>query len=168
MSAPEPRLVHPGRWGRANIAPGFLLRGRGRRSSLDFEGTGASGGKARFFGNSHRCQPSARFIWHIIWDFSRACRGSRRNRARRLYHRVFGDGFAEVSCAEFRGPLPRLEVDIDEAEAGCKALAPLEIVHQAPEKVAFYRHALRGRPVQMSEVVAKKHDTIGVVDDPLS
>src|SRR5258705_8504434 len=55
ISAPKPRLIHPSCWGRANIAPGFLLRGRGSRSSLDLEGTRTSGGKGRFFSNSHRC-----------------------------------------------------------------------------------------------------------------
>ena len=61
---------------------------------------------------------------------------------RTLNHRVLRNGLPEIFRAELWGSLLRLEVDIDKAEAAGKTVAPLEIVHQAPGKVALDRHAL--------------------------
>ena len=92
-------------------------------------------------------------------------RTRRRNRRRRLHHRVVRNRLAEPGRAELRRPLLRLEVDIDEAEPGGKTVAPFEIIHQAPVKVALDGHPFRGRPAQMPEVVAQEHDPVGIVDN---
>ena len=34
-------------------------------------------------------------------------------------------------------------------------------------KIAFDGHPLRGRPAEMTEVVAKEHDAVGVIDDTI-
>src|SRR6266705_1097749 len=86
----------------------------------------------------------------------------------RSNHRVFRDGFAEIRCAELWRSFLSLVVDIDETEPVRKAVAPFKIVHEAPVKIALYRRALCGCPMEMSKVVAKEHDAIRVVDDPVS
>src|ERR1700704_472709 len=85
-----------------------------------------------------------------------------------LNHGVFASGFAEICRAELWRPLLCLEIDIDEAKPVRKTVAPLKIVHEAPVKVALHGHPLRGRPVKMSKVVTKEHDSVRIIDDPIA
>ena len=80
-------------------------------------------------------------------------------------HRVFRRRFTEIGRAEFRRPLLRPEVDIDETEPVGKTVPPLEIVHQAPVKIAFDGHALGRGAAEMAEMIAQEHDAIGIIDD---
>src|SRR6202000_2032408 len=66
--------------------------------------------------------------------------------------------------AQLRRSLQGIEVDAVEAETLLEAEDPLEIVHQAPEKITAYRHALGDPALQLHEVVAQIHDAVEIVD----
>ena len=65
--------------------------------------------------------------------------------------------------AELRGPLERLEVDVDQPEPVAEAVHPLEVVLGAPEEVPVHGHALRRGPLQLPQARPQEH-AVGVVD----
>src|SRR5262249_17423104 len=63
-----------------------------------------------------------------------------------------------------RRPLLRLEVHVHQPETIAEPLGPLKVVHRAPLEVALHRHAVFGRPLELSQVSAEEHDAVGVIN----
>ena len=78
--------------------------------------------------------------------------------------RVPRDHVAIERHAEFGHPGLRLEIDVVQPEALFVSEDPFEIIHQAPQEVAANRHALRGRALQLRQIVAQVHDAVEIVD----
>src|SRR5262245_27898641 len=73
------------------------------------------------------------------------------------------DCFAEPCRARFWNALLRLEIGVEQPEAGAKPVEPLDVVHQAPVEVALHRHAVGGGALKLRQTGAHVHDSIGVV-----
>src|ERR1700751_1283088 len=79
-------------------------------------------------------------------------------------HRVAGDHIAVKGCAELGLACERIEIDVIEPKALLKTKDPFEIVHQAPEEIAAHRRTFGNTALQLSQVIAQKHDAVEVVD----
>src|SRR5471032_878585 len=102
------------------------------------------------------------FLLKSVWS---AIPPPRRGVRRGSRQRVAGDHFLVEGGAELGRALLRRVVDMDQAEARGIAVDPFEIVEQAPQEIAAHRYALRGRALELCEVIAQVHYAIDVVDE---
>jgi alpha-N-arabinofuranosidase len=79
-------------------------------------------------------------------------------------HRVARDDFPVPVRAQLWNSLLGGEIDVVNAEALLVAVGPFVVVEQAPEKVALHRIVPGHCAVQVREVIAQEHHSIGVVD----
>ena len=86
------------------------------------------------------------------------------------------DGLQRAGAAQVAVPLgaglgdsiERVRRHLDDAEAGCVAVGPLEVVEQRPHEVAVDRHAVAERAVEPGEVVGDVGDAVAIVDSPIA
>src|SRR5580658_6836682 len=70
---------------------------------------------------------------------------------------------AQLGCTRLR-----LEIHVMNAESFAVAVCPLVVVHQAPQEITLDWVALRSRTMQVREMIAQVHDTVGVLDASVS
>src|SRR4051795_12474985 len=82
----------------------------------------------------------------------------------RSNHRVAVDDLLIEVEREFRGALLGCEVYIGDAEALGEAVAPLEVVEEAPKEVSLHGDSFRHAAMELAEVVAQVKNTVGIED----
>src|SRR3954447_20851554 len=80
----------------------------------------------------------------------------------RSNHRVAVDDLLIEVEREFRGALLGCEVYIGDAEALGEAVAPLEVVEEAPKEVSLHGDSFRHAAMELAEVVAQVEDPVAV------
>src|SRR6187402_3822958 len=85
-----------------------------------------------------------------------------------LYERIVRDDVLVKVGRELRRPLLCCEIDIGDPEALLIAVGPLVVVQQTPEEVALHRRSLRDAAMELRQVLAQKHDAIGVQNASLA
>src|SRR6187399_385574 len=69
-----------------------------------------------------------------------------------LRHSVASCDFAKPRGTQLRGPLLRVEIDVNETEAIPESCSPLEVVHCAPVEIAFHTYTVGGCALQLRQV----------------